>query len=201
MALTTIDDRLLNTHWFVLTSKIKIIDKWFNRSQETETLLNWSNGDLRTPTTPYHMNFHHSSLTIRVNQLKTNHPQPSQPQSTTMINQLITIQSHDNHATTPERNPNQESPITIQLNSISNHSLTEITNHNQSPDSQSNQFKMTTPNHQQSPHDLKSKSNRGEIMTTWPHENHTNIDNPNFQRLRISQQSQSHQTNNLHEHD
>ena len=107
MALTTIDDRLLNTHWFVLISKIKIIDKWFNRSQETETLLNWSNGDLSRPTTPYHMNFHHSSLTIQVNQLKTNHPQPPNHSPRLTINQLITIQSHDNHVTTPERNSTQ----------------------------------------------------------------------------------------------
>ena len=28
-------DRLLNTHWFALISKIEIIDEWFNRSQET----------------------------------------------------------------------------------------------------------------------------------------------------------------------
>lgn len=32
-------DRLLNTHWFVLISKIEIIDEWFNRSQETETII------------------------------------------------------------------------------------------------------------------------------------------------------------------
>ena len=37
-------DRLLNTHWFVLISKIEIIDEWFNRSQETETIIIRSNG-------------------------------------------------------------------------------------------------------------------------------------------------------------
>lgn len=114
-----------------------------------------------------------------VNQLKTNHPQPFNPSPRPTINQLITIQSHDNHTTTPERNPTQSA----------NHPLTEITNHNQSPDSQSNQFKMITPNHQQSPHDLKLKSNRGD---QWPHENHTNIDNPRSP-IRISQQPQSNE--------
>ena len=71
-------------------------------------------------------------------------------------------------------NPNQESPITIQLNSISkppthrDHKSQPIPRYHIKPIST-----LTTPNHQQSPHDLKSKSNRGEIMTTRiPRESH-----------------------------
>ena len=74
------------------------------RNRNIIKLIKWQ---LENPTTPYHMNFHHSSLTIRVNQLKTNHPNHPIPSPRPTINQLITIQSHDNHTTTPERNPTQ----------------------------------------------------------------------------------------------
>ena len=74
-------DRLLNTHWFVLISKIEIIDEWFNRSQETETLL-YDQIESENPN-----QFHHMKFIIQVlhpvNQLKTNHPQPFNPMTTT----------------------------------------------------------------------------------------------------------------------
>ena len=122
-------DRLLNTHWFALISKIEIIDEWFNRSQET---LSYDQMKSEDPNQFHHMKFIIQVLHT-VNQLKTDHPPTIQPHDhDPRSTQLMTIQPHDNqtntHPTKPRIANNNSTQSTI------THSP-EITNHNQSPDS------------------------------------------------------------------
>ena len=114
-------------------------------------LIKWNTDD---PNHSLSHEVHQSSLTIRVNQLKTNHPNHPIPSPRPTINQLITIQSHDNHTTTPERNPTQ-SAIT--------HSLDHKITTNPLIPNQTN-YRWPHENHTQ----LKSKSNRGDQWRTWP---------------------------------
>lgn len=83
-------DRLLNTHWFVLISKIEIINEWLNRSQET---LLYDQMKSENPNQFHHMKFIIQVLHT-VNQLKTNHPQPF------------------NHPTTTHNQPTHDNTIT-----------------------------------------------------------------------------------------
>lgn len=68
-------DRLLNTHWFVLISKIEIIDEWLNRSQET---LLYDQMKSEDPSQFHHMKFIIQVLHT-VSQLKTDHSPTIQP--------------------------------------------------------------------------------------------------------------------------
>ena len=125
-------DRLLNTHWFVLISKIKIIDEWLNRSQET---LLYDQMKSENPNQFHHMKFIIQILHT-VNQLKTDHPQPFNHMTTThdqpnswQYNHMITMQQHLNGT----------QPI-----SKSNH-FARPQKHNQSPDTHYlPNFKITT---------------------------------------------------------
>ena len=102
----------------------------------------------------------------------------------------MAIQPHDNQT------PTQPKPRIANNNStqLNQQSLTHRDHKSQPIPLIPNQTnsKMTTPNHQQSPHNLKSKKPRN-VTNSEHHKSQANIDNPNSQRLRISQQPQSNE--------
>lgn len=121
-------DRLPNTHWFVLISKIEIIDEWLNRSQET---LSYDQMESENPNQFHYMKFIIQVLHT-VNQLKTDPPQPFNHMTTThdqpnswQYNHMITMQQHlngtqpiskSNHFARPQRSqPIPRYPLSTQF--------------------------------------------------------------------------------------